>query len=99
VADYDAVAGLASEVEAEVGPVSVLVNNAGVFQMGDFLDHGIDDWRWIRSINLDGVVHGCFAFGPSHGATPPRPGGQHRLRGGVRAHRAMNFYSTTRPPC
>jgi NAD(P)-dependent dehydrogenase (short-subunit alcohol dehydrogenase family) len=25
----------------------------------------LDDWEWIRSINLDGVVHGCHAFGPA----------------------------------
>ena len=24
----------------------------------------LDDWAWIRSINLDGVVHGCALFGP-----------------------------------
>jgi NAD(P)-dependent dehydrogenase (short-subunit alcohol dehydrogenase family) len=24
----------------------------------------VDDWRWIRSVNLDGVVHACAAFGP-----------------------------------
>lgn len=65
VADYDALSDLAAKTEADVGPVAVLVNNAGVCQLGDFLDHDIDDWRWIRSINLDGVVHGCFAFGPA----------------------------------
>jgi NAD(P)-dependent dehydrogenase (short-subunit alcohol dehydrogenase family) len=96
VADYDGVASLASELEAEVGPVSVLVNNAGVFQMGDFLDHCIDDWRWIRSINLDGVVHGCFAFGP---AMVRRRHGQVVNIASAAAfapNRAMNFYSTTK---
>jgi NAD(P)-dependent dehydrogenase (short-subunit alcohol dehydrogenase family) len=33
----------------------------------------VDDWRWIRSVNLDGVVHGCAAFGP---AMIARRGGQ-----------------------
>ncbi len=28
------------------------------------VDVSIEDWRWIRSINLDGVIHGCRAFGP-----------------------------------
>ena len=32
---------------------------------GRFLDTTVDDWRWIRSINLDGVLHGCYAFGPA----------------------------------
>jgi len=96
VADYDAVADLAAKVEADIGPVAVLVNNAGVFQMGQFLDHGIDDWRWIRSINLDGVVHGCFAFGP---AMVERGHGQVVNIASAAAfapHRMMNFYSTTK---
>jgi 2-hydroxycyclohexanecarboxyl-CoA dehydrogenase len=24
----------------------------------------IDDWRWIRAVNLDGIIHCCHAFGP-----------------------------------
>jgi 2-hydroxycyclohexanecarboxyl-CoA dehydrogenase len=47
------------------GPVDVLVNNAGVGMTGRFADMTVDDWRWIRSVNLDGVVHACAAFGPA----------------------------------
>jgi NAD(P)-dependent dehydrogenase (short-subunit alcohol dehydrogenase family) len=61
VADPDAVAALA----ARTGPVDVLVNNAGVGMTGRFADMSVEDWLWIRSINLDGVVHGCAAFGPA----------------------------------
>jgi short-subunit dehydrogenase len=25
----------------------------------------IDDWHWIRGVNLDGVVHCCHTFGPA----------------------------------
>lgn len=32
---------------------------------GRFADMSLDDWQWIRSVNLDGVVHGCHAFGPA----------------------------------
>ncbi|HEV7865322.1 MAG TPA: SDR family NAD(P)-dependent oxidoreductase [Acidimicrobiia bacterium] len=46
------------------GPADVLVNNAGVGMTGRFADMTVDDWRWIRSVNLDGVVHACAAFGP-----------------------------------
>ena len=63
VADADAVKALAEEVESAYGPVDVLVNNAGVGLGGPFLDASIEDWEWLRSINLDGVVHGCHAFG------------------------------------
>jgi 2-hydroxycyclohexanecarboxyl-CoA dehydrogenase len=61
VTDAAAVAALAERT----GPVDVLVNNAGVGMTGRFADMTVDDWRWIRSVNLDGVVHGCAAFGPA----------------------------------
>ena len=60
VTDAAALAALAERT----GPVDVLVNNAGVGMTGRFADMTVDDWRWIRSVNLDGVVHACAAFGP-----------------------------------
>jgi NAD(P)-dependent dehydrogenase (short-subunit alcohol dehydrogenase family) len=65
VADQDAVRALADQVHGEHGPLDVLVNNAGVGMSARFTDMSIDDWRWIRSINLDGVVHCCHTFGPA----------------------------------
>jgi NAD(P)-dependent dehydrogenase (short-subunit alcohol dehydrogenase family) len=83
VADRPAMEGLAAEVHGTHGPLDVLVNNAGVGLTGRFTDTSLDDWAWIRSINLDGVVHGCALFGPpmlergrgpSPSTSPPRPG-------------------------
>lgn len=65
VADRDAVQALADQVGREHGPLGVLVNNAGVGMSGGFADMTLEDWDWIRSINLDGVVNGCHAFGPA----------------------------------
>lgn len=65
VADLDAVKGLAMSVTRDVGDTDILVNNAGVGVGGPFLDTTVDDWLWLRSINLDGVVHGCRVFGES----------------------------------
>jgi short-subunit dehydrogenase len=42
----------------------VLVNNAGVGIAGPFLESPLEDWQWLRSINVDGVVHGIRAFAP-----------------------------------
>src|SRR5207244_13071998 len=63
VADAAAVTALAEQVEATDGPVDVLVNNAGVGVAGPFLESSIEDWRWLRGVNLDGVVHCTHAFG------------------------------------
>src|SRR5688500_6633539 len=57
-------AGALVDLAAQWGPVDVLVNNAGVGMTGRFADMSVDDWRWIRSVNLDGVVNACAAFGP-----------------------------------
>lgn len=64
VADLEAVVALADRVHGEWGVLDVLVNNAGVGMSGRLASMTIDDWRWIRDINLDGVVHMCHAFGP-----------------------------------
>jgi len=65
VADKAAVNHLADQVGREHGALTVLVNNAGVGMSGGFADMTLEDWEWIRAINLDGVIHGCHAFGPA----------------------------------
>lgn len=65
VASFDAVDAFAHMVFDEHGVPDVVVNNAGVGMSGSLAAMTIDDWRWIRAINLDGVVHGCMAFGPA----------------------------------
>jgi NAD(P)-dependent dehydrogenase (short-subunit alcohol dehydrogenase family) len=64
VADRAQVDAVAAEVEREYGPLHILVNNAGVGMTGSFSDMTQEDWTFIRSINLDGVVHCCAAFSP-----------------------------------
>lgn len=59
VTDAVAVAALAAEV-----PADVVVANAGVGMSGRLTEMAVDDWRWIRDVNLDGVVHTLHAFGP-----------------------------------
>jgi len=63
VADLAAMEELATEVHRVHGVLDILVNNAGVGMSGRFADMTSGDWEWIRSINLDGVVHGCHVFG------------------------------------
>ena len=40
-----------------LGPVGVLVNNAGILRTARFVDVTERDWRDILSVNLDGVFH------------------------------------------
>ncbi len=44
---------------AQVGPVDVLVNNAGISHYGLLTDVTDADWRTIFGINIDGVYHCC----------------------------------------
>lgn len=48
----------------EWGGVDLLINNAGVAQMGALADTRMDDWQWIVEINLLGVACGCKTFAP-----------------------------------
>jgi NADP-dependent 3-hydroxy acid dehydrogenase YdfG len=54
----------AKEVETAVGAVDVLVNNAGVGLAGNMLETSLEDWEWVLSVNVWGVIHGCHFFLP-----------------------------------
>jgi NAD(P)-dependent dehydrogenase (short-subunit alcohol dehydrogenase family) len=54
----------AAWLRASWGGVDVVVNNAGVAQVGGIVDTTLDDWQWIIDINLLGVVRGCKVFTP-----------------------------------
>jgi NAD(P)-dependent dehydrogenase (short-subunit alcohol dehydrogenase family) len=64
VADRGSVEGLADAAYAAFGEVNVLCNNAGVFVMGPITEMIVEDWRWLISVNVMGVVHGIHAFLP-----------------------------------
>jgi glucose 1-dehydrogenase len=53
--DPAAITTLFDRIEAEVGPVSILVNNAGIAIASDFLDTTLDQFRKVIDINLTGV--------------------------------------------
>ena len=46
---------LFDRVEAEVGPVSALVNNAGIAEPTDFLTYPVEQFRRVLDVNLTGV--------------------------------------------
>ena len=49
------IAALFDAVEAELGPVSILVNNAGVAMPADFLSYSLEAFQTVLSVNLTGV--------------------------------------------
>lgn len=53
--DPEAIEALFEQIEAEIGPVSALVNNAGVAMPGDFLDYELETFNKVIAINLNGV--------------------------------------------
>ena len=57
VSDRGAVTAAIRLVEAEFGPVEVLVNNAGIAEQRQFQDISQDFWRHIFGVNVDGAYH------------------------------------------
>ncbi len=72
VRDADAVAGLADWIAGELGPVRLLINNAGIEQFGYLWDVAPADWRRTVDVNITGVYHGVRAFLPRMMADPGR---------------------------
>lgn len=63
VRDSTAVEGLVDRVEAELGPVEILVNVAGVLRTGPVVDLTDEGWRSVFAVNTDGVFHLSRAVG------------------------------------
>jgi len=57
VADYDACVAGIKQVEAELGPVEVLVNNAGITRDAMFHRMTPEQWNEVISTNLNGVFN------------------------------------------
>lgn len=55
VSDSDAVTAMFAAVTAGIGPVSVLVNNAGITEDGLLLRMGVDQWDKVLATNLRSV--------------------------------------------
>jgi NADP-dependent 3-hydroxy acid dehydrogenase YdfG len=69
VRDPGAVQRLAESTYRDVGPVRLLVNNAGVEQFGYLWDTPVENWNRLVDINISGVFHGVRAFLPRMLAT------------------------------
>lgn len=59
----DLVAAAAETIEKTLGPVDVLVNNAGVVRNAPAAEMSLDDWKTVIDIDLGGVFLCAQAFG------------------------------------
>jgi acetoacetyl-CoA reductase len=57
VTDYDGCAAMVKKIEAEVGPIDVLVNNAGITRDAVFKKMDKGQWDAVLSTNLDSVFN------------------------------------------
>jgi NAD(P)-dependent dehydrogenase (short-subunit alcohol dehydrogenase family) len=75
VADRDAVLAHAEHVRRDLGPASMLFNNAGVDLFAGVSDMSWKDFDWLIGINVGGVVNGTKAFLTQliESGTPQRP--------------------------
>ena len=55
MSDAAAISALFDRIEAEHGPVSALVNNAGIAMPGDFLSYDLDAFDKVLGVNLRGA--------------------------------------------
>ena len=57
VTDFDACQKLVAQINADIGPVDVLVNNAGITRDASFRRLEKDDWDAVIRTNLDSVFN------------------------------------------
>ncbi len=55
VNDQPAVQAAVASIEAEIGAIDILINNAGGTRRGAFHELTMEDWRSVMSTNVDGL--------------------------------------------
>ena len=64
VSDGAAVSEMVRDIERELGPVELLVNNAGIARQMQFQDIRPEDWRRMFDVNLSGCYNAVQAVLP-----------------------------------
>ncbi|HEY0508534.1 MAG TPA: SDR family oxidoreductase [Blastococcus sp.] len=65
VRDREALASVVKDAESIPGQLDVLVNNAGMWISGRFLESSPEDWQTQLDINFNGVLHLCHLAVPA----------------------------------
>ena len=64
VANFEEAGAIISRCTDELGPISVIVNNAGIAQQKLFTDITPDEWRRMFAVNVDGIYNVLHAALP-----------------------------------
>jgi acetoacetyl-CoA reductase len=57
VSDFDSVGEMVQKIEEDIGPIDVLVNNAGITRDTSFHKMSLEQWKTVISTNLDSVFN------------------------------------------
>jgi 3-oxoacyl-[acyl-carrier protein] reductase len=57
VSDYTATRGAVDAAAARLGPIDILIANAGIANIGFVADSDVAEWRKMMDVNFFGVVH------------------------------------------
>lgn len=64
VSDHEATLAACHEIEAEVGPIDIVINNAGITRDGTLLKMTYEDWKKVIDTNLGGCYNMAKATFP-----------------------------------
>jgi len=65
ITDLEAVEAAVAQVQQQLGPIDILINNAGTASFGKFLELTPEQWEHIIRVNLMGVYYATRAVLPS----------------------------------
>ena len=65
VANQEQVNKLVSEAATQLGPIDILINNAGLRRATPITDLSVDEWREVVGVNMDGPFYLCKAVVPN----------------------------------
>lgn len=57
VSDLASIEGAVQQIKSELGPIDILINNAGIGAFGSFLELEVSQWEDIIKVNLMGVYY------------------------------------------